>query len=179
MPTEAPTPLPGRVSDAERERVAELLRDSSAAGRISVDTLSRRLDLAYEARNRAQLGELVADVRPRRRWLSALVEGASALAAEAEAAWRRPRIERLAFPPGGLATVTIGRAPGSDCLLSDPSVSRRHAELRADGDGWVLADVGSTNGTRLNGWRLTGPAAVRAGDEVAFGSARFRFGPPA
>jgi FHA domain/Domain of unknown function (DUF1707) len=159
--------------------VAELLRQSSAAGQISVETLSRRLDLAYDARSREQLGELVSDVRPRRRWLTSLVEGASALAAEAEAAWRRPRIERLALPPAGRDRVTIGRAPGSDCLLSDPSVSRRHAELRADGEGWVLVDVGSTNGTRLNGWRLTGPAGVRAGDEVVFGDARFRLGRPA
>ena len=179
MPTEAPTPLPSRASDAEREHVIRLLRESSAAGRISLDTLSRRVERAYEARNRGELGELVADVRPRRTWLAAIMESLSALAAEAEVAWRRPRIERLALPPAGRAKVTIGRAPGSDCLLSDPSVSRWHAELRADGDGWVLADVGSTNGTRLNGWRLTGPAPVRAGDEVAFGGARFRLGPQA
>jgi pSer/pThr/pTyr-binding forkhead associated (FHA) protein len=61
-------------------------------------------------------------------------------------------------------------------VVSDPTVSRRHAEPRPQGGGWVLADLGSTNGTRLNGWRLTGEALVRPGDEVAFGSARFRLG---
>jgi FHA domain-containing protein/uncharacterized protein DUF1707 len=179
MATEAPTPLPARASDDDRERAARVLRDSSAAGRISVDTFSRRLERAYEARSRAELGDLVSDVRPRGRavrFLTGIVEGASALAAEAEAAWRRPRVERLALPPAESGSVTIGRGPGCDCVVSDPTVSRRHAELRSLGGEWILADLGSTNGTRVNGWRLTGSAAVRPGDEVAFGSARFRLG---
>ena len=179
MAQEAPTPLPARASDDDRERAVRVLGDSSAAGRISIDTYSRRLERAYEARSRAELGDLVSDLTPRSRgvgWLARIVEATSALAAEAEAAWRRPRMQRLALPQGRQGGVTIGREPGCDCVVSDMTVSRRHAELRPRGGGWVLADLGSTNGTRLNGWRLTGEAAVRPGDEVAFGRARFRLG---
>jgi pSer/pThr/pTyr-binding forkhead associated (FHA) protein len=49
-------------------------------------------------------------------------------------------------------------------------VSRSHAGLRRKAGAWLLSDVGSTNGTRLNGWRVTEPVPVRAGDEVTFGS---------
>ncbi len=48
-----------------------------------------------------------------------------------------------------------------------------HARLERAGDGWLLTDLGSTNGTRLNGWRIREPVPVRAGDRVAFGSAVF------
>lgn len=179
MALEAPTPLPTRASDEDRERAAQLLGESSAAGRISLDTYSRRLERAYEARSRAELGDLVSDLRPRGRgvrWLTGLVEATSALAAEAEAAWRRPRVPRLALPRGETGRVTIGRGPDCDCVVYDTTVSRRHAELRREDGGWVLTDLGSTNGTRLNGLRLTGEAAVRPGDEVVFGGARYRLG---
>ncbi|MCR1785472.1 FHA domain-containing protein [Nocardioides carbamazepini] len=64
--------------------------------------------------------------------------------------------------------VTIGRDAGSDILLTAPSASRRHAELRSDGSGWVLVDVGSSGGTFLQGNRVTevrlnGPTTVRCG----------------
>jgi hypothetical protein len=176
MPLEAPTPLPARASDEERDRAVRLLRESSAAGRISIDTYSRRIERAWAARSSAELAELTSDVAPRRRlmrWVAGAVEGASALGAEAEAAWRRPRLPRLALPE---RSVTIGRSHECDCVVSDPSVSRRHASFSPAEGGWRLADLGSTNGTRLNGWRLTGPVAVRPGDEVAFGDARFRVG---
>jgi hypothetical protein len=177
MAPEAPTPLPVRASDDERERAARALRNSSADGRISIDTYSHRLERAYAARSRDELGDLVADL-PRRRLLTAVLtralERVSALLAELEAAWRRPRVPRLALPAAD--RVTIGRAPDCDCVISDPTVSRHHAELRRDASEWMIADLGSTNGTRLNGWRLTGETRVRPGDQVAFGSARFRVG---
>ena len=57
--------------------------------------------------------------------------------------------------------------------LADETVSRWHASLEQSGGGWLLADLGSTNGTRLNGWRVTGPMPVRPGDMVSFGAATF------
>lgn len=57
--------------------------------------------------------------------------------------------------------------------LADETVSRWHASLLRDDVGWLLADLGSTNGTRLNGWRVTSPSHVRAGDVVSFGAATF------
>jgi FHA domain-containing protein/uncharacterized protein DUF1707 len=179
VPTEAPTPLPGRTTREERERAVQLLRESSEAGRISVDTYARRIERAWMARTRDELVDLTSDVRPRgrvARRLTGVVEAASALTAETAAAWRRPRLERLALPTGHFGTVTIGRGPACDCVVSHPTVSRRHAQLRPVDGGWELVDLGSTNGTRINGWRVAGTGAVRPGDEVAFGSARFRVG---
>jgi pSer/pThr/pTyr-binding forkhead associated (FHA) protein len=46
--------------------------------------------------------------------------------------------------------------------------------LRRDGQAWVLVDLGSTNGTRVNGWRVDEGFTVRAGDWVSFGRAEFR-----
>lgn len=57
--------------------------------------------------------------------------------------------------------VALGRAEGADVRLPDPSVSPRHASLRAHGGAWLLVDHGSTNGTWIGGVRL-GPEAARA-----------------
>ena len=70
----------------------------------------------------------------------------------------------------------LGRSPEVDLVLVDDTVSRRHAELRRDGARWLLRDLGSRNGTRVNGVRLLDEAEVRAGDRVSFGDARFRLG---
>jgi hypothetical protein len=79
----------------------------------------------------------------------------------------------LLFPPGGARWYTIGREQQCDLLIGDLTVSRTHARLERAADGWLLTDLGSTNGTRLNGWRIREPEPVRAGDRVAFGSAVF------
>jgi len=68
---------------------------------------------------------------------------------------------------------TIGRAPTCDFTVADLSVSRWHARLHKEEDGWLLSDLGSTNGTRLNGWRVTQAVQVQAGDEVSFGTVTF------
>jgi hypothetical protein len=79
----------------------------------------------------------------------------------------------LIFPPGAARWYTIGRERDCDLLVEDLTVSRMHARLERAGDGWLLTDLGSTNGTRLNGWRIREPVPVRPGDRVAFGSAVF------
>jgi pSer/pThr/pTyr-binding forkhead associated (FHA) protein len=53
-------------------------------------------------------------------------------------------------------------------------VSRNHAEIRPHGNGWVLVDLGSTNGSRVNGTRVSSHE-LREGDELAFGSTVLRF----
>lgn len=68
---------------------------------------------------------------------------------------------------------TIGRAPSCDFTVADLSVSRWHARLQREEDSWLLSDLGSTNGTRLNGWRVTQSVQVQAGDEVSFGTVTF------
>ncbi|MDQ3879288.1 MAG: DUF3662 and FHA domain-containing protein [Actinomycetota bacterium] len=70
--------------------------------------------------------------------------------------------------------IVIGRMSTSDVVLSDPNVSRRHAELRHTSDGWLVVDLGSTNGTLVNG-KLAREHRLSDGDELTFGSTALRF----
>ena len=69
--------------------------------------------------------------------------------------------------------ITVGAAADSDLILKEPTASRRHAALERRWGRWRVVDLGSTNGTYLNGRRLVGPARVARGDELRFGDARF------
>ncbi len=71
------------------------------------------------------------------------------------------------------ADVTIGRE-GCDVVLPDPEVSRRHAALRVTDGRLVVEDLGSTNGTFVNGEQITGPRELELGDEVRFGTVAWR-----
>ena len=72
------------------------------------------------------------------------------------------------------AVITIGRAPNAALQLADPNASRQHAEIRPSGNGWVLVDLGSTNGSRVNGMRVTSQELAE-GDEIGFGNTIVRF----
>lgn len=74
----------------------------------------------------------------------------------------------------GDRVVTIGRLPDCDITITDSNVSRHHAEIRPRGDGFVLVDLGSTNGSRVNGVRVT-ERELLDGDEIAFGNTRLIF----
>jgi len=76
----------------------------------------------------------------------------------------------LQFPRGGGGQFSIGRDASCDLAIADMSVSRLHAQLERTPEGWLLSDLESTNGTRVNGWRVRGKVPVRAGDLVSFGS---------
>jgi pSer/pThr/pTyr-binding forkhead associated (FHA) protein len=74
-----------------------------------------------------------------------------------------------------LSVVTgLGRAPSNTVVVEDNFASSEHALLSLRRGRWWLEDLGSRNGTRLNGERLTAPAIVATGDEVGIGSARLR-----
>ena len=79
----------------------------------------------------------------------------------------------LSLPRGTQNRYTIGRQPTCDMTLGHETVSRLHAILQRDADGWLLSDLGSLNGTRLNGWRVNSPSRVQAGDLVSFGATTF------
>jgi hypothetical protein len=64
--------------------------------------------------------------------------------------------------------MTIGRSRDCDVVVDDANVSRRHAELRAEGDGWRISDLGSTNGVKVNRRRVE-EALLRHGDRVTLG----------
>ncbi|MGA2305229.1 MAG: DUF3662 and FHA domain-containing protein [Acidimicrobiales bacterium] len=74
----------------------------------------------------------------------------------------------------GSEPLVIGRLPECGVVLADSNVSRRHAELRRSGDSVVLTDLGSTNGTRVNGAPIRERVLV-SGDEVSVGSTRLIF----
>lgn len=75
-----------------------------------------------------------------------------------------------------LLGLTIGRAPNSGIVLDDPSVSQRHAMLSVEDGRLVLTDVGSSNGTFVNGRRVEGQIVVSPGDRVVCGSALLPWG---
>ena len=79
---------------------------------------------------------------------------------------------RLMVGPRG---ATLGRSRECEIVVEDPNVSRQHAELRPRGGAWVISDLGSTNGTRVNGRTIKGPEVVRPGDEIEVGSSVITF----
>ncbi|MDH6136424.1 hypothetical protein P3T37_005852 [Kitasatospora sp. MAA4] len=168
---------PARPSEAEREQALAVLRDGAGDGRLSHDTFMHRMELVLAARSRAELKAVLADLPadgPLARRALRTVGRLSAFAVRLRSAWRAERLPGLTLPRLGPQALLIGRAPGSDLRLADSSVSRSHAELRREADGWVLYDLGSTNGTHVNGHRVTGAVPVHPGDQVAFGGLAFR-----
>jgi len=182
MSTDAHTPVRIRPSAQERERVVKVLRDRSLEGRLSTDTFADRVGRAYAAQSGAELAELTSDVRPARgprQSLLAAVEWLSGLRADVEAAWSRPRVPSLTLPRTHGVRALVGRAPNCDCVLAEDCVSRRHAHIWRDGDRWFIRDLGSRNGTRVNGMRVVERTEVRPGDRVWLGGATYRLRPRA
>ena len=187
-----------RASDEERDEAVSELGERFAEGRLSYGTFMHRMDEALGARDRRQLDGLFTDLPRRRSALSSLRaeirerarRGRETLAAEIETLsgaaregfGARPasrpgparRPAALSFPrPAPGIRYTIGRDSACDLLIEDLSVSRWHARLEHAAGRWLLTDLGSTNGTRLNGWRVRDAVLVQAGDRLAFGSAVF------
>jgi adenylate cyclase len=79
--------------------------------------------------------------------------------------------QRFDLEPG--RSVIVGRGVGSDIAVYDPTISRRHAELVASGDGVTVKDLGSSNGTYVNGRRVT-TARLSANDAITFGKVGFQ-----
>jgi FHA domain len=70
-----------------------------------------------------------------------------------------------------VGALTIGRDQGADLVLDDPGVSRNHARVTADAEGVVIEDLGSSNGTFVNGQALTAPQRLAEGDNIQLGTA--------
>ena len=201
-----------RVSDEDRDRAVDELKQEFVDGRLSHDTFMMRMHAALGARNSGQLSGLLDDLPPPRRsglgrirtavrrveaglreMLATapgpLPGGAAGLPREdwndpvpghgdeppapaGPAGSAGPSVP-LAFPRGTGMTFTIGRHRDCDLYIADMSVSRVHAQLERNDDGWLLTDLGSTNGTRLNGWRVRAPVLLQPGDQLKFGNAEF------
>jgi adenylate cyclase len=80
---------------------------------------------------------------------------------------------QLSFELRAGLPLVLGRALSSDLPVLDPTVSRRHAELTIEPSGVQLKDLGSSNGTFVNGTRITTTTTVRMGDRVVFGKILF------
>jgi hypothetical protein len=80
--------------------------------------------------------------------------------------------KRLVVPAGG---AIIGRSRDSDIVLDDSNVSRRHAEISPSGPSWLIQDLGSTNGVRVNGRQVNGPHPLESGDRIELGTVSVGF----
>ena len=142
-----------RATDRRRERTVAVLGDGFAAGCIGPDTLAFRVERALRARTVEQLRALVADL-------------------PAPACDPTPAV-RVSPPPDGPGPWIVGRCDTCRLIIDAETVSRVHAELRRCAGGWEVRDLGSTNGTWVNGWRVD-RATLRRGDELYLGSVRVR-----
>lgn len=148
-----PAAGPGRASERPAKGPAARLRQAAAARLAGL----RQLVRGQPARGQPAQGQPV--------------PGNWALRGHLPAAL--PEALPLVLPPHQNGRFTIGRALACDFTLADLSVSRWHAKLHREEDHWMLSDLGSTNGTRLNGWRVTTGVPVQPGDRVSFGSVTF------
>ncbi len=172
---------PARLSDAQRDRVLGVLREGAAQGKLSHDTFMRRMELALVARRPEELAALTSDLDTGSRFSQGLVRavgGISAFPGRLRRAWQTERLPKLLLPAPGPYPLLIGRDPGNGLRLNHETVSRLHAELTVQHGRWILRDLGSTNGTCVNGQRLVGSIPVRDGDQVSFGRMSFRLTTP-
>ena len=123
--------------------------------------------------------------------------GRPAVASDPDATGMHAAVDSIALPSaGGDAQLVVVSAPGHESgwsydigpgatlgrgdveiRLEDPFASNRHARIVREGGTLVLEDLGSTNGTWLNGSKLDGPTPLHAGDRVRIGDSEFRFEP--
>ena len=162
-----------RASDDLRERTVSRLGAGYAEGMLGFDTLCRRVDIAYGARSVEQLKALVRDLPCATGLLGRLRRRLSAQA------HRAPAAEALLSPPEvqPQRTLVLGRGSGCDLDVADETVSRRHAGLARCGEAWRIEDLGSRNGTFVNGWRVSEPCELEPGDAVRLGQAQWVFAP--
>lgn len=73
-----------------------------------------------------------------------------------------------------LGPVVVGRSPSSDIVIDEPYVSATHARFTIQGPALILEDLGSTNGTMVNGHVIDQPVTLRDGDEVQVGDTVMR-----
>lgn len=101
-------------------------------------------------------------------------------AAEPPRRVRRVPRELVVHPPNGRPDVvqlngngvTLGRSNVAAVVVDDVYVSDEHAQVVPSDDGWVVRDLGSTNGTFLNGAKVTQPTPLAAGDHLRIGKTR-------
>jgi FHA domain-containing protein len=158
-----------------RRRIAVTLNAAYGDGLLSENTFAHRLDLLFGS-SLVDPGSLVGDLtlRPRRRGrrlgsdlLRTLAGAGEALGLSGPADGSPPVLLALDWA-GGQSDLVVGRHYECDVVLSDPSVSRRHARLRFRDGNWILRDLDSTNGSQVNGAPVV-RCQLRPGDRLRLG----------
>jgi hypothetical protein len=164
---------------ASQQHLAGELNAAYSRGLISQRTLTHRLDLLFGSRL-IEPARLVGDLSrrlPRRRWRSrvtSVIDAAFAAFDRSPATDAGAPARLLALNwTGGDEDMLLGRHPSCEILLDDLSVSRRHARLFFRDGSWVIQDLGSTNGTRVNDV-LVGRCELHPGDQILLGDERLR-----
>lgn len=157
---------------ANRQRLAQTLNAAYAEGLLSEHTLAHRLDVLFGSAV-VDPGPLVGDLPRRGR------RGSVGRRVLATLKGRTRRIPLIAGTPerrtllaldwsGACEELLVGRHPNCDVILHGLSVSRWHARLTFRDGGWILQDLDSTNGTRVNGL-FVGRCRLRPGDQLVLG----------
>jgi FHA domain len=151
-----------------RRRIERRLNAAYADGLISHDTHVRRLDDLFTHRV-INAHNLVGDLTERTSRRGAVAAVRDALRARRRA---RAASEVLALDwTGTVEELILGRSQTCDVVVTRPEVSRRHARLLFRDGSWFVHDLGSTNGTTVNGTRV-GRCRLEAGDELTIGGHR-------
>lgn len=146
---------------AHRHRLARILNAAYAEGLLSERTLTYRLDVLFASAVIDPV-KLVGDLTRRvpRRWRRRRTRDDSGIL--------------LALDWSGVQEeLVIGRHPSCDVVVTDLTASRHHARLVFRDGGWIVQDLESTNGTRLNGQRV-GRCRLHPGDQLALGNQLLR-----
>lgn len=159
---------------ASRRRIARVLNTAYADGLLSEETFVQRLDQVFGERL-VDPGRVIGDLTLRRtppRWRSRLGRAATKLLRQrARSRSDDGSAVLLALDwTGGHGELLLGRSRDCDVVLGEESVSRRHACLLFRDGHWVIRDLGSTNGTTVNGVTV-GRCCLRPGDRVTLGHA--------
>lgn len=170
-----------RLKQFEKDLVLEFQNFLISHAQAQGYSLVGRPQIRFKSSPKLALGEII--IR------SSLESAAEPLSGKVELAGPSPAKERLikkaylvrSEPDGdikisleGRRLIKIGRASDNDIVITDPNVSRHHAQIEVEADGFVLKDTGSTNGTFVNGTKI-GQRMLRHGDTVTIGMTKLRF----
>lgn len=156
-------------------RISFILDDALGQGEFRVDAALAADDEARQPRATTRTDDDAPDAAralPRDTAERLGVASGSAEVVVLEGDGREGETIKLARSP-----VVIGRLSACDVVLTDANVSRRHAELRSDGARWTVVDLGSTNGTLVNG-KLAREHVLSDGDILTFGQTEMMFRNP-
>jgi len=156
---EAATQFAERNDLRHQAPISVILRVDDA---IKVGTFSITNEIELEIMTDAGVVAKVSDVAEPINSSSPLVEAALVL----------QNGERITLDADSLK---IGRQASCRIVFNDSNVSREHAQLRRSADGWKLLDLGSTNGTKINGVKITEEQLLVNGDELGFGTSSAKF----